>query len=213
MMLSKLRKNTFVIIFLAAFASSGCSVNLPKKEQVSIYTLDSSLVASPLIAERYQNLYPQAKHLYIARPTSYHQINSEKIFVEKRNYQVHTLKGCQWVDNLPVLFQARLNDRFIETNKLKGVYRGTHKKWSDIHLHTEITDFSYGWMQDQSNGRIYIRVVATLTDGKTLRPLHQKVFKQEVQIQQFNKQTIIETFNLAHQNIIDDIVVWTLTHI
>lgn len=200
-------------LFFACIALSGCLITFPEQKKIQIYTLQHNQEGYQNDMSRFDAIPYKGQHLYIAMPNSYKRLNSDRIYITKYPLQMNTLESSIWLDDIPQMFQSALADRFIQTKKLKGVYRNQHKRWSNYHLSTEITDFHYAWDQDKAQGTTIIRIIATLVDGKSQRPIDQQVFVQTVNTPEFNKAAIIQNFNQAHQNIIDEIILWTLNRI
>jgi cholesterol transport system auxiliary component len=144
----------------------------------------------------------QRGQLAVLTPVAIMPASSERIVVRTGIETVAYLSGAQWVDQLPVLLQARLIETFENAHAFRGI--GRVSILADYTLNSEIRRFELDSGHREAVVEIFVRV-----SGSEGRAIGSRLFIARRPVQDDAPATVAAGLNAALGEVMHEIVVWT----
>lgn len=144
----------------------------------------------------------QRGQLAVLTPVAIMPASSDRIVVRTGIETVAYLSGAQWVDQLPVLLQARLIETFENAHAFRGV--GRVSILADYTLNSEIRRFELDTGHREAVVEIFVRV-----SGSEGRAIGSRLFVARRPVPDDAPASVAAGLNAALGEVMHEIVVWT----
>jgi cholesterol transport system auxiliary component len=144
----------------------------------------------------------QRGQLAVLTPVAIMPASSDRIVVRTSIETVAYLSGAQWVDQLPVLLQARLIETFENAHAFRGV--GRVSILADYTLNSEIRRFELDSAQREVVVEIFVRL-----SGAEGRAIGSRLFIARRPVPNDAPASVASGLNAALGEVMHEIVVWT----
>ncbi|MCC6736139.1 MAG: membrane integrity-associated transporter subunit PqiC [Bauldia sp.] len=146
--------------------------------------------------------------LLVTEPIALDAVNTERIVVTEGT-RLSYYPGSQWVDRLPVLIQTKIVESFVNSGRAPAVGVPGEGLSIDYALLTEIRAFEY----DAITGIARVDIFARIMNDRNGRVVTTRLFSSAASVPADNAETVSAALNLALQDILGQLVNWTLAAI
>ncbi|MGV8840981.1 MAG: ABC-type transport auxiliary lipoprotein family protein [Bauldia sp.] len=146
--------------------------------------------------------------ILITEPIALDAVNTERIVVTEGT-RLSYYPGGQWVDRLPVLIQTKIVESFVNSGRAPAVGVPGEGLSIDYALLTEIRAFEY----DAITGIARVDIFARIMNDRNGRVVTTRLFSAAATVPADNAETVSAALNLALQDILGQLVNWTLAAI
>ncbi|MCW5717241.1 MAG: membrane integrity-associated transporter subunit PqiC [Bauldia sp.] len=187
------------VTLAAALALSGCSIISGPAPQTFTLTAPATI----------PNLRGSTSaQILITEPSALDALNTERIVVTEGT-QVSYYPGTQWVDRLPVLIQTKIVETFVNSGRAPAVGVPGEGLSIDYAILTEVRAFEY----DAITGVARVDIFARIMNDRNGRVVTTRLFSSAATVPSDNAGTVSAALNLALQDVLGQLVNWTLAAI
>jgi len=194
---------------LAAGAGSvilaGCGGGLlsPSQDPLQIYVLKPPL-------QKLEGLPEVAWQLTIAEPDVEQSLQTVRIALQ-RGQMMDFFANAQWTDPTPELLQSLLVQAFETSGCIRGVGRESEGIRGDVVLETEIRSFQANYQDETGAPDIVVAIAGRLLTSGRGQVVGTFVTSYDVRASQNSVPAVVEAFDKATGQSLEDVVRWTLT--
>jgi cholesterol transport system auxiliary component len=197
-----------LIICSLALTLLGCSILPEPGEPTKKYTLQS--VGGDEIAKAFVTQRP--RQLIVDLPTLYPPIDSTRIALKPQEQTIDYYADVEWADRLGTLLQESLIYSLQNAKRLRGVSRPTEGIQADYALKTEVRKFYVvqSNKDDKNVAQVEYMVHLVKLPERHIVASHQ--FTHTQTIPEKSMDTIVNSLNTAHLEVLKGLVSWVLEH-
>jgi cholesterol transport system auxiliary component len=184
---------------VAALALSGCSIIGGPPPQT--FTLSAPVTIPDLRGST-------SAQILVTEPGALDALNTERIVVTEGT-RLSYYPGTQWVDRLPVLIQTRIVESFVNSGRAPAVGVPGEGLSIDYAILTEVRAFEY----DAITGVARVDIFARIMNDRNGRVVTTRLFSSAATVPNDNAGTVSAALNLALQDVLGQLVNWTLAAI
>lgn len=195
-----------IIATLLLGSITGCSV-FPKP-QVQRTFLFSPLPPLPAVQVAVETMLPVT--LRLATPDASAPLSGSNILVMPAPQEYNAYAGVCWRDQVPTLLHDRLVQRFRQQGRWTAVVDEQSRVRSDILLTSYLTAFESRYTQ--GNSVVVIGLNVQLINEARQEVLAERQFEIQQPSSDQRIEAIVETFGRATDELIHELIDWTLKH-
>lgn len=147
----------------------------------------------------------------IEKPDSSEFLDSTRIAVRLSNNTMKVFEAARWSDSVPDLLQSHLSQTFNDSGKIIATTGLDTNTASDALLLLDIRQFEAVYSDDDKSASAVISVQANVQSLRNNRIIASKHFKVSVPSSDKNIPQVMAAFDMALQQLSQDILSWTLT--
>lgn len=148
------------------------------------------------------------RQLLVPVPQAVAALDTDRMLVRTSNNSLAYYPQAQWADRLPKLVQVRMVEAFEATGNVRAVGVPGQGLFIDVQVVPEIRSFEVEVINGQAVGTITLSI-KLMNDGNG-RVFASKVFSASVTSQSDSADAGAQALNTAFDQVVGDIVVWTL---
>jgi cholesterol transport system auxiliary component len=181
----------------------GCSVLFPSPAP-QLYRLVPHLNSTPFNT-------PASGQLVVSAPVAPESLDTARIALARGRTTLDYFASAVWTDRVPLLLQTLMINTFKDIGQVIAVGRDSSGISADYRLDTDIRDFQARYPgPGESQPVIVVSVDAQLIRMTDHRAVGHTQVAKEVPAAQNNLDSIVDAFDSAVGEVIDQIVLWTL---
>ena len=169
--------------------------------------LDAYELRAPVLPQAGRSL-PRA--LSIEPPTASGALATDRILIRPNPVQSLYLPGARWSDQAPLMFQTVMLRAFEDTGALSYVGRRPLGGTGDFALISEITDFQAELAENRQSAVARIRLTARMVREADARVMARRSFQALGGSESTDTLDIVQAFNSASDELLDELVRWGL---
>ncbi len=169
--------------------------------------LDAYELRAPVLPQAGRSL-PRA--LSIEPPTASGALATDRILIRPNPVQSLYLPGARWSDQAPLMFQTVMLRAFEDTGALSYVGRRPLGGTGDFALISEITDFQAELAENRQSAVARIRLTARMVREADARVMARRSFQALGASESTDTLDIVQAFNSASDELLDELVRWGL---
>lgn len=194
-----LSRLTLVATAAAALALPGCSIIAGPPPQT--FTLSAPATIPDLRGST-------SAQILVTEPGALDALNTERIVVSEGT-RLSYYPGTQWVDRLPVLIQTKIVESFVNSGRAPAVGVPGEGLSIDYAILTEVRAFEY----DAITGVARVDIFARIMNDRNGRVVTTRLFSSAATVPNDNAGTVSAALNLSLQDVLGQLVNWTLAAI
>ncbi len=148
--------------------------------------------------------------LSIEPPSASGALATDRIMIRPNPVQSLYLPRARWSDEAPLMFQTVMLRAFEDTGALSYVGRRPLGGTGDFALISEITDFQAELAEDQNSAVARIRLTARMVRESDARVMARRSFQALAPSENTDTLEIVQAFNTASDELLDELVRWGL---
>ncbi len=163
------------------------------------------LVTFDLTAPR-SGLSPRkaAASIVVTAPEALAPLDSDRIMVRSPGSGLSLLKGVQWSDRLPQLFQSRLIQTFENGASIRSVARPGDRVSADFNLVSEIRRFEI----DAGMGEAVVEISAKMVRARDGSIAAGRIFEARTPVDSVSEGETVGAIDMATGRVLRDITGW-----
>jgi len=197
--INALSRLTLAATLAATLVLPGCSILAGPSPQT--FTLNAPATIADLRGST-------SAQILITQPGALDALNTERIVVTQGT-QISYYPGAQWVDRLPVLIQTKIVETFVNSGRAPAVGVPGEGLSIDYAILTEVRAFEY----DAITGVARVDIFARIMNDRNGRVVTTRLFSSAATVPNDNAGTVSAALNLALQDVLGQLVNWTLAAI
>lgn len=181
---------------------TGCAGGLGKASPPDTYALSS---APEVPGERSRN-----RQILINEPTALKALDSEQIVIRPTPSSLQYLANSQWSDRLPKVVQDKMVQAFENSGRVGGVGRPGDGLAIDFKILTAIRAFE---IKADTGESAVVELSAKLLNDRNGVVLASKVFRATAPVSGSGNAAYVQSLDRAFEEVVRDLVNWTLSRI
>ena len=182
---------------------SGCAGGLIKSPPPDTYGLSDAPEA--ISGERSRN-----RQILISEPTALKALDSEQIVIRPQPVSIQYLADSQWSDRLPKIVQDKLVQAFENSGRVGGVGRPGDGLAFDFKVITAIRAFE---IQADAGERAVVEISAKVLNDRNGVVVASEVFRASTPVTGTGNAAYVQSLDRAFEEVVRDLVSWTLSRI
>jgi cholesterol transport system auxiliary component len=196
-----LRRAALVVSSVVALSACGGIIG-PSEAPPKLYVLRPQFAELP-------NAPSTNWQLDVAQPTASDALDSKRITLI-RGQNMDYFADAAWTDQAPDLLQSLIIEAFEKSGKIKAVGRSSAGVRGDLLVVTELRDFSAHYETENGIPTIVVEIVAKLVTSTHHDVVASYDARHEVKASVNSVPAVVDAFNLATGQTIEDVVGWAL---
>ena len=148
--------------------------------------------------------------ILIQEPIALKALDSERIVVRPNSAALEYFAGAQWSDRLPKLLQSRIAQTFENSGKVRAVGRPGEGLLIDYQLITEVREFQ---IDTGGSDSAVVTISAKILNDRNGRVVAGKVFSAQTAASATSADAAVAALDRALDNVLREMVAWTLSRI
>ena len=197
-----MKAGRWIVVLALAAGLSGCAGGLVSSPPPDTYGLSS---APQVEGQRARN-----RQLLISEPSALKALDSEKIVIRPAPSAIQYLANSQWSDRLPNIVQDKLVQAFENSGQVGGVGRPGDGLAIDYKILTAIRAFE---IRADRGEQAVVELSAKVLNDRNGVVVSSKVFRASVPVTGSGNAAYVQSLDRAFENVVRDLVSWTLSRI
>lgn len=188
---------------LSALALTGCVSLLPETEPVAVYRLSSP-------EPRQADGEIDRVIVEIERPMAPAGLNGDEIAIQVSDQHLAYMAGARWISPAPSLVQNLVIDTFHSDDTGIDPVRPADAVRGEYELRLDLREFEAAYDQGADSAPVVrVRIAARLIRESGREFIGAQVFSAQVRARENRAGAIIDAFNAASSEAVDELARWT----